>query len=264
VNDRLLGRQRDTDRANTFGPAIERSHNVSKPQQSSLRSRLLKALPAEDFDALAPHLQRIELEPKCVLIAPRTPITDLYFPEAGFASIVAENGTSRVEVGIVGREGLVGASAILLGLDESPHEHFVQMPGAAYRISTETLRAAVAERPALRRVLLRSVHVELVQVRQTAYVNATFITEVRLARWLLMCHDRGEGDDLALTHEFLSIMLGVQRGGVTLALQSLEGAGRIRARRGRVTILRRDQLEALADGAYGMPEAEYVRLVEGG
>ena len=104
---------------------------------------------------------------------------------------------------------------------------------------------------------------ELVQARHTSYVNATFTLETRLARWLLMCHDRADGDDLPLKHEFLSMMLGVQRSGVTLALQNLEGGGGIRGRRGRVQILDREQLRLVADASYGAAEAEYARLIVG-
>ncbi|MCJ2021277.1 helix-turn-helix domain-containing protein, partial [Methylobacterium sp. E-065] len=110
---------------------------------------------------------------------------------------------------------------------------------------------------------LRYVQVEFVQVRQTAYVNATYTIETRLARWLLMCHDRVDGDELRVKHEFLSMMLGVQRSGVTLALQNLEGGRCIQARRGRITVLDRELLETVADGSYGPPEAEYARLIEG-
>jgi len=94
-------------------------------------------------------------------------------------------------------------------------------------------------------------------------VNAAYNIDARLARWLLMCHDRLDGDDLQLTHEFLSMMLGAQRSSTTLAIQSLEGHRLIRARRGRITILDREAMEAVADGGYGPPEAEFARLIEG-
>ncbi|MCJ2037312.1 helix-turn-helix domain-containing protein [Methylobacterium sp. J-068] len=100
--------------------------------------------------------------------------------------------------------------------------------------------------------------------RPAAYVSALFVAEVRLARWPLMCHDRVDGDEPTLTHDFLAVMLGVRRGGVTPALQNPEGAGHIGSRRGRVIVLRRDQLEAVANRAYDGRQAEYVRLIEGG
>ncbi|WP_336492685.1 Crp/Fnr family transcriptional regulator, partial [Methylobacterium nigriterrae] len=191
------------------------------------------------------------------------PVQRLYFLESGISSITAEGANGRVEVGIIGREGLSGAVPVLLGTDRVPHEQFIQLPGEALRISVQALCAAVDESPSLRRLLLRYVQTEIVQVRQTAYVNATYNLEPRLARWLLMCHDRVDGDELLLKHEFLSMMLGVQRSGVTLALQNLEGAGRIKNTRGRIRVINRELLEVLADGSYGQPEAEYVRLIEG-
>uniref|UniRef100_UPI0035CA9236 Crp/Fnr family transcriptional regulator n=1 Tax=uncultured Methylobacterium sp. TaxID=157278 RepID=UPI0035CA9236 len=139
----------------------------------------------------------------------------------------------------------------------------MQLAGEGLRITVDALCSAVGASPSLHRLLLRYVQTEIVQTRQTAYVNGSFNIEARLARWLLMCHDRVDGDDLLLKHDFLAMMLGVQRSGVTLALQNLEGAGRIRARRGRITVIDRERLEAMADGSYGAPEAEYGRLIEG-
>jgi hypothetical protein len=169
----------------------------------------------------------------------------------------------HVEVGLAGWEGLSGAVPVLLGNDRIPHDNFMQVAGHGLRIGTEALCAAVEESPSLRTLLLRYVQTEFVQARQTAYVNATYTTELRLARWLLMCHDRVDGDDLPVKHEFLAVMLGVQRTGVTLALQVLEGAGRIRGRRGRITVTNRELLEQLAGDSYGAAEAEYARLIEG-
>lgn len=196
-----------------------------------------------------------------VLIAPNLPVKTLFFPEIGFTSITSE-GQGRIEVGIIGREGLVGAAPVLLGSDQSPHDHFVQAPGEVLAIGAEALSDAVDQSAPLRRVLLRFVQTLLVQASQTAFVNATFDIEARLARWLLMCQDRLGGSEFALTHEFLSIMLGVQRTSVTLSLQTLEGIHLIKARRGRIEVTNREQLIALAERAYGVPEAEYARLID--
>lgn len=236
---------------------------MTQPEHATVQNRLLRAFPTEDFDMLKPDLHLMEMQLKQVLISPRAPSPYLYFPETGFASVTAESGSFMVEVGLIGREGLVGCSLLMLGIDHSPYAHFTQMAGSVFRISADAMQAAVDESPSLRRLLLRFVHIELLQARQTAFVNASYITEIRLARWLLMCHDRVDGDEITITHEFLSIMLGVQRGGVTLALQNLEGAGRIRARRGRITVTDRELLVALAGGSYGTAEAEYARLIEG-
>lgn len=236
---------------------------MAQLQQNAVRNRLLKAMSLDDFDRLQPHLDPADLPVAQMLIVPNERVEHFYFLEAGISSITAQGANGRVEVGIVGREGLVGAVPLLLGSDRVPHDHFMQLAGEGLRIGAEALLAATDASPILRRLLLRYVQTEVVQVRQTAFVNGSFNIEARLARWLLMCHDRLDGDDLPLKHEFLAVMLGVQRSGVTLALQNLEGGGRIKARRGRITVIDRERLETLADGSYGAPEAEYVRLIEG-
>ncbi len=233
------------------------------PHQSVVRNRLLRACSDEDFSRIAPHLESVDWPPQAPLIAPGRAVEHLYFPETGIASITAQGAEGRVEVGMVGREGLVGAVPILTGSRSIPYDHFVQVPGHAYRIEVAPLCAAFEESQALRWLLLRYLQTEIVQIRQTAFANAAFTIEARLARWLLMCHDRLDGDEIPIKHEFLAMMLGVHRSGVTLALQNLEGAGRIRNRRGRITVLDRALLEALADASYGVPEAEYARLIEG-
>ena len=231
--------------------------------QRDTRNQLLQAMRAEDLAALRPHLRYADLPLGEPLIRSHRPIEDLYFPDSGVVSITAEASKGRVEVGMTGREGLIGAVPVLLGSDRVASDCFIQIPGAAWRIPAAALSAAAEASPSLRRLLLRYVQTELVQARHTAYVNATFTLEPRLARWLLMCHDRVDGDDLPLKHEFLSVMLGVQRSGVTLALQALEGGGGIRGRRGRVQILDREPLRQVADASYGAAEAEYARLIVG-
>jgi CRP-like cAMP-binding protein len=236
---------------------------VSPHQQPGVRNRLLKALTPDDFALLQPHLQLMTTELHQRLIAPNTAIEEVFFPEIGFGSITTHGFDKKVEVGIVGREGLIGAAPILLGADRTPLDMFVQAAGEMLSITTEALCAAVDQSASLHRLLLRSIHVQFLQTAQTAFVNATLTIEARLARWLLMCHDRLDGDDLHITHEFLSMMLGVQRSSTTLGIQVLEGQRLIRARRGRITILDRETLEAMTDGGYGTPEAEFARLIEG-
>jgi CRP-like cAMP-binding protein len=236
---------------------------VPQPEQSSIRNHLLKALAPGDFALLQPHLQPVTTVLHQPLIEADVPIRQLYFPEVGFGSIVTHGADRKVEVGIVGREGLGGASPILLGTDRTPHEHFVQNAGMMLVIDTEALYAAVAESPRLHTLLLRSIQVQILQTAQTAFANASYTVDIRLARWLLMCHDRLDGDELLLTHEFLSMMLGVQRSSTTLAIQTLEGHRLIRARRGRITILDRAALVAVADDSYGLPEREFARLIKG-
>jgi CRP-like cAMP-binding protein len=236
---------------------------VSQPQQSVVRNRLLQCLSSSDFALLQPHLRQMETELRQQLIAPNTPIRQLFFPETGLGSVTTSGSNHTVEIGIIGREGLVGAWPVLLGTDRTPYDVFVQSPGEMLAIDTELLCAALTQSASLHRLLLRSIQVQLIQTSQTAFVNATYTTDIRLARWLLMCQDRLDSDELHITHEFLSVMLGVQRSSATLAVQALEGRRLIRARRGRITILDREGLVAVADEGYGLPEAEFARLIEG-
>ena len=234
---------------------------MSVPVQSGVRNRLLAALPPDDYAALAAVLEPVALRIRDVLIVPNAPIEQVYFPETGVVSAVAitEDGY-RIEVGITGREGFVG-TPLVMGVDRAPHESFVQVESTALRLSTEAFLALLAERPSLRALLLRYCHVFQLQSAQTSLANGAYDITERLARWLLMCADRVDGSEFQLTHEFLSMMLGVRRPGVTTATHMLEGAGMIRAKRARITILDRARLEELAGDSYGVAEREYERLI---
>ena len=240
----------------------QRSSAVS-PQQASVRNRLLKRLYREDFALVGPHLRLIQTVLRQTLIKPNVSVTQLFFPEVGYASVTVERAEGKIEVGLIGREGLVGASPILLDSGTTPHHEFVQCPGEMLAIDATAFTAAVDRSPTLRKLLLRYIQTKLIQARQAAYVNATYNMETRLARWILMCHDRSESNEVPVTHEFISMMLGVQRSGATLAVQVLEGTGLIRAKRGRITVQDRSGLIDLARGSYGATEAEYSRLIEG-
>src|SRR5215204_2293808 len=150
---------------------------------------------------------------------------------------------------------------VVLGIDRSPHGYMVQAAGEALRIPAQDLRTAIQQSPSLQAGFLHYTHALMVQTAQTAYANAGFSIEARLARWILMTDDRLEGGDLPLTHDFLAMMLGVRRPGVTIAVQSLEGNRLIRAKRGRITVLDRTGLEEVADSAYGISEAEYASVM---
>jgi len=231
------------------------------PQPSFSRNRLLSTLPADDFDRLRAELQRVSLDFKQVLEEPNQPIESVYFLEPGVGSIVAITGSGeKLEVGIFGPEGMSGV-AVVQGSDRSPHETFIQVPGEAIRISAGALRNAFEESASLRQVLLRYAQAFCIQVAFTALANGRYSIDERLARWLLMCHDRVDGDSFPITHEFLALMLGVRRAGVTTALQSLEALEAIKALRGRIEILDRDELIKSAGGSYGVAEAEYERLM---
>ncbi|BCM87975.1 Crp/Fnr family transcriptional regulator [Methylobacterium indicum] len=236
---------------------------MSQIQQATTRNRLLRALAPADFALLQPHLEPMTTQLREEMIEANVPVRELYFPEVGFISVATATMGRHIEIGLIGPEGLVGAAPVLLASDCTPHRSFIQMAGEVLMIGAVEIRAAVRESTTLREVMLRYIHTLMVQATLTAHAHASLNIEGRLARWLLMCHDRVDGDELTMTHEFLSMMLGVQRAGVTLALQNLEGAGRIKSRRKRIQILDRNKLEQLADGSYGVAEAEYARLIGG-
>jgi CRP-like cAMP-binding protein len=223
------------------------------------RNRLLASLSVHGRALLETFLTPVELPLETVLSEPNKPIRDVYFLESGFASVVAGDG-NNIEIGMVGREGMTGLS-IVMGADRSVNRAFVQAAGSALRMSAQDLRVAMGRSKTLRSSLLLYAQVFSVQVGQTALVNGRARIEARLARWLLMAHDRCGGGSVPFTHRFLALMLGVRRPGVTLALHFLEGYGLIKIRRGQFTVVDRKGLEARSDPSYGVPEAEYERLI---
>ena len=230
-------------------------------EQSSIENRLLAAMSPEAFEAIRPHLSPVDLPLRHVLIEAGLPAPYAYFLLSGVASttIATANGR-RLEVGLFGREGMA-PSSILLGVESSPYDTFMQIGGSALQAPTAAVVQALEECPPLRAFLLLYVQAMVVQTAQTALSNGAFKIEARAARWLLMCHDRVDGDALPITHEVLGIMLGVRRSGVTDAVHVLEGAGIVRTRRGLVEIVDRVGLEGIAGDSYGIPEAEYERLI---
>ena len=228
---------------------------------SSYRNRLLAPLPTDDLQLIQARAEPVALSVGDILVQHHQPLEHVYFPEEGILSVIAITaGGRRIEVGIVGRDGMVGMP-ILLGTDRTPHEVFVQMPGRALRMRSDDLRHAIGQSPSLHGYLLRYVQAFMTQTAYTALSNGSHKLEERLARWLLMCHDRVDGDELPTTHLFLSLMLGANRPGVTMAIRTLEEAGVIRAGRGRITVLDRARLEDAAGDSYGIPEAEYGRII---
>ena len=225
------------------------------------RNRLLAALTVADRRLLAPSLEPIELKLRQILEMPRVPISHVYFVESGLVSVVGTTSPGhRIEVGMVGYEGMTGLS-VVLGDDRPANETLVQSAGAALRIPSEALRKVMGRSRSLTATLLRYGHVFMIQGSQTALANGRGRLDERLARWLLMWHDRIRDNDLVITHDFLALLLGVRRPGVTVALHDLEGDGLIRCTRSRVQILDRKGLRRAANGFYGIPEAEYDRTI---
>ena len=227
------------------------------------RNHLLASLSSDDFALLEPHLEPVTLGVRKQLEQPNKRIMAAYFPEHGFASVVAKqaNGKEEIEVGLIGREGMTG-TPIVLGNHRSPHAIYIQAAGDGQCIRSTNLRGAIQVSRSLQSRLLKFVQAFGVQTTQTAICNARLNVEQRLARWLLMAHDRLDGDHLPLTHQFLSVMLGVRRAGVTEAVGALEKQGLIRGARGQVIVQNRKGLERSAGGSYGVPEAEYKRLMD--
>jgi len=236
---------------------MAKSKSLPSSQQRNL---LLAALSPSDLSLLRPHLQSIVLALRHEIEVPNVRIANVFFMEDGVASVVAVSSGQRIEVGLIGREGMTG-TAIVLGNHRSPHATYVQVAGEGQRISAARLRMAMAASGAMRALFLKYVQAFTTQTAHTAIANGRATIDERLSRWLLMAQDRLGGRDLPLTHEFLAVMLGVRRAGVTDALSVLEGDKIIRAVRGKITVLDRKRLEEKARDSYGVPEAEYRRLI---
>ncbi len=229
---------------------------------SSTANVLLQMLSDDDRELLQPHLTRVDMAVGKTLVDADKPIEFIHFLEGGIGSIVStsEEGV-KTEIGIFGREGASGMS-LLHSTDRSPYSAFMQVNGGtALRVDMQAFCEVVEKSSTFRHLLLRYTEALAIQVGQTVVANAHHQMESRLARWLLMCHDRVDGDTIALTHQFMAIMIGAQRTGVTVTLHILEGVGMIRATRGQVVILNREKLEEAAGDGYGKSEAEYRRLI---
>ncbi len=229
--------------------------------QSSVRNQLLAKLSAEDFAYLEPHLRLIDLQIRTTVHGAGEPIAAVFFPERGYASMLAalDDGDSA-EVGMIGPEGMIGLP-LLYGTDRSLVEAMVQGGGAAFRLAADVFQHALEERPSLLPPLLRYAMAFNVQVTLTAACNGRHLVEQRLARWLLMAHDRTEGDEFAMTHEFLSMMLGVRRAGVTVAAGALQRAGYVHYEKGRIRVTDRAGLEAAACECHSIVRREFERLL---
>lgn len=229
--------------------------------QSITGNQVLATLAPTDFALLHPHLEKIDLPLRRQLELRHRPIEHVYFLESGLGSMVVSAGANHnIEVGIIGREGMTGLP-VLMDVDRPAHETFIQTAGTAQRIATVNLREALDKSPVLHRSLLRYAHTLVTQMAFTALANGRYSIEERLARWLLMADDRADGNPIHLTHDFLALMLGARRAGVTVALNELQKRGVLKTTRGVIVIERRGALQEAANGSYGVPEAEYQRLM---
>jgi CRP-like cAMP-binding protein len=222
--------------------------------------RLLQAIPDADLQALLPLTVERELARGHVVELPGNPVEQAYFFTGGFASILIEVGSRTMEVGLVGREGMLGLPAVM-GAEIAEYHAVVREPVRALQVPVAQLRELMTTRRALGAVMLRYMQVGVAQITHTAFANAQLTIAQRLARWLLMAHDRVEGDVLRITHAVLSDALGVRRPGVTMALHELESENLIRSVYRAVTILDREGLKAHTLGAYGPAENAYRLLL---
>jgi CRP-like cAMP-binding protein len=241
--------------------ALKKDTSPVDDQRSEYRNKLLANLLPDDIDLLSPHLELVTIKLRQEIERPDTPITEVFFPQQGLLSVVAVLPRNRdIEVGVIGCDGMSG-TAIVQSDDRSPFSTFVQIEGTALKLDAQILSQALAKSTTMRSFFNRYVRSQAMQVASTALANGRSKLEERLARWLLMVQDRLDSDKVTLTHEFLAVMLGVRRPGVTVALHILEGKGLIRSNRGEVLIRDREGLIELADGAYGTAEGEYRRLM---
>jgi CRP-like cAMP-binding protein len=224
--------------------------------QAQVRNRLLRALSEDSFAALLPHMEAVDLPLRHVLVEAGEPTAHVCFIESGLASVVASNKENEdIELGHIGREGMSGTHVLLKTL-VTPNRTFMQVAGSGIQVPIEALDTALEEHPGSRDLLLRYVHTTEIQLAHSALANGRYTMHERMARWLLMCHDRLDGDHLPLTHEFLSLMLGVRRSGVTNEIHIIEGMHAIKATRGNIQVIDRKKLEEIARDSYGAPEQE--------
>ena len=249
--------------ASAAPPAVSAQQEGFAAAHGAEQNRLLRALPLEEYARLVPQLTPVRLGFKQVLIEPDAPIRDVYFPREGVASIIAvEQEGDPIEVGTIGPDGFIGIP-VLHSAESMPYRVFVQIAGHGWRLSADVFRQVIDERAAVRHHLLRYAQYFTDQVSQSVACNQLHTLDERCARWLLMTHDRVEGDSFELTHEFLSLMLGVRRAGVTVAMGVLQAATVIQYTRGRITVLDRPRLEEVSCGCYHITRTQLQRLLGG-
>ena len=228
-----------------------------KPLQ--VTNRLIQGLSRRDREALLSRCETVDLSFGQILCEPREPLRFAYFPLTGFISLVTSLGDhAPMEMGLIGNEGMLGVT-LMLGVDNAPLRGVVQGKGTALKISTSQLRRRLLDSPRLRKTLHRYLYVLMEQLSTSAACNHFHQVEPRLARWLLMTHDRAHADHFRLTHAYLAGMLGVRRSGITVAAGALQRGMLIGYTRGEISILDRKGLEAASCECYEATIGDYAR-----
>jgi len=234
---------------------------VSPIQGAPAFNRLLEALPPTDRRGMLAGFEAVELVFADVLYTPGKRLSHVYFPTRSFISLIMPvDISSSLEVGLVGNEGMFGIP-LALGVDASSVRAVVQGAGSALRMDAARFTRELKDRPALERGIDRYAFVQLTQLAQAAACTRFHVVEARLARWLLMTQDRAHASTFHITQEFLALMLGVRRVGVTKAASALQERNLIRYSRGDITVLDRSRLKAASCGCYKADRESYDRIL---
>jgi CRP-like cAMP-binding protein len=236
---------------------------MSTPQAVAPTNRLLTSLPERSRKLLIARCKLVALDFDSVLCKAGERIRHVYFPLGGFISLITTLADgARLEVGIAGNEGMLGIS-LILGVNISPQHALVQGAGSALRLSAADFCRLLERDVLLRQCLGRYVHVQLAQLAQFAACTHFHRVDARLARWLLMTRDRAHSDRFRITHQFLALMLGVRRAGISQAASSLQSRGLIRYHRGEMSVLNGTGLERTACRCYQSDLNLYQRTMVG-
>lgn len=228
----------------------------------TLSNLLLETLPHKDRNRILEICESVDMVFGDVLGEPGKPFRHVYFPRAGFISLLATvSGRPPLEMGMIGNEGMFGAT-LALGVNTTPLQAVVQGAGSAWRMTSPQFRSALRDTQVLYRSLNRYLYVLTVQLSQTSACTHFHEVKERLARWLLMTHDRAHADRFHLTHQFLADMLGVQRSAITIAAGTLQRKNLIRYNRGEISILNRSGLEAASCECYNTVREAYTQLFD--
>ena len=231
------------------------------PAPAPLRNKLLAKLSASELQGIVPHLQLVSLERDETLYEAGGPIDTVYFPEGCvFSALHVMENAGAIEVGTVGNEGVSGLS-VLIGMPISLDRVVTQIPGSGLRLSADVLGREASQDGPLRTRMLNYQTYFYARVSQSVACNGLHPIQERCCRWLLMTHDRLDSDIVPLTHEYLSMMLGVRRASVTEVLQSLQEHGVIDTSRGKITVTNREGLEDLSCECYRNVRHVYEQLL---